>query len=209
MGWAAPPGPVVVDGLGNVYFADNDNNRIIRFGTDGSLNLVAGNGIAAAPGPIDGDGQSAQNVPLGTISGLVVDRNGRLLLGDDTLLAVRAITPTRSSPRSPAAGRRPWRAAAMGGRRHGGPRPRLRRHRRAGGRQRRPVLRGRQRQRHHRPGRHQRHDVGRHHPHRRGQPVDGVPARDSSIGTVSVMACEPTGGLVFDDTDILRRITPL
>ena len=209
-GLGSTPGPIAVDGLGNVYFADNDNNRIIRFGTDGSLNLVAGNGIAAAPGPIDGDGLSAQDVPLGTISGLVVDRNGRLLLGDDTLQAVRAITPdgviatVAGGGATPLASGGDWAADGTAARDL--------------------TLAGVDGLAVDNAGRFYVADndsgiivrvatdgtmsavitrTGG------GQPVDGVPARDSSIGTVGAMACEPGGGLVFDDTDILRRITPL
>ena len=209
-GLGSTPGPIAVDGLGNVYFADNDNNRIIRFGTDGSLNLVAGNGIAATPGPIDGDGAQAQSVPLGTISGLVVDRNGRLLLGDDTLQAVRAVTPDGIIATVAGGGGTPltdgsnWATDGTAARDL--------------------ALTGVDGLAVDNAGRFYVADndsgiilrvatdgamsavitrTGG------GQPVDGVPARDSSIGTVGAMACEPAGGLVFDDTDILRRITPL
>jgi molecular chaperone DnaK len=204
----ATPGPIAVDGVGNVYFADNDNHRIIRYGADASLNLVAGNGIAASPGPIDGDGQSAQTVPLGTINGLVVDRTGRLLLGDDTLQAVRAITPDGvintvagggttplSSGGSWAADGTPARDLALAG---------------IDGL---AVDNG---------GRFFVADndsgivfqVGTDGAvsavitrSSGGQPVDGVPARDSSIGTVGAMASDSSGALVFNDTNVLRRIT--
>jgi actin-like ATPase involved in cell morphogenesis/sugar lactone lactonase YvrE len=207
-GIGSTPGPIAVDGQGNVYFADNDNNRIIRYGTDASLNLVAGNGIAAAPGPIDGDGLQAQTVPLGTITGLVVDRTGRLLLGDDSLLAVRAITPdgvintVAGGGATPLASGGDWAAdgtpardlalASIDGLAVD-----------SGGRffvadtdsgiivqvgtdgtMAAVITRS-----------------------SGGQPIDGVPARDSSIGTVSALGVEPSGGLIVNDTNVLRRIT--
>ena len=204
----ATPGPITVDGLGNVYFADNDNHRIIRFGNDASLNLVAGNGIAAAPGPIDGDGQQAQSVPLGTISGLVVDRTGRLLLGDDTLLAVRAVTPdgvistVAGGGATPLAAGGDWAADGTaardlaltgidglavdnGGRffvadTDGGIVVQVG----TDGAMAAIITRS-----------------------SGGQPVDGVPASDSSIGTVSALAVDPSGGLIVNDSNVLRRIT--
>lgn len=92
-GLGTQPGPVAIDPLGNAYFADNANHRIVRRGVDGALSLVAGNGIAAVPGPVDGDGQAAQNVPVGLVTAMVIDRNGRLVFSDGVLLAVRSITP--------------------------------------------------------------------------------------------------------------------
>ena len=91
-GLGVTPGPVTVDGLGNLYFADNDTHRIIRRGTDGALSVVAGTGVAATS--IAGDGQVASSVPIGTVSGLAIDRSGSLLFADSTLLAVRAVSAT-------------------------------------------------------------------------------------------------------------------
>jgi actin-like ATPase involved in cell morphogenesis len=207
-GLGATPGPITVDGLGNVYFADNDNHRIIRYGTDASLNLVAGNGIAAAPGPIDGDGQQAQSVPLGTISGLVVDRTGRLLLGDDTLLAVRAITPDNVINTVAGGGATPL---ATGGAwaADGTPARDL-------------ALTGIDGLAVDNGGRFFVADndsgivvqVGTDGATAAvitrssgGQPVDGVPARDSSIGTIGAIGFDPSGAVIINDTNVLRRIT--
>jgi molecular chaperone DnaK len=207
-GLGSTPGPISVDGLGNVYFADNDNNRIIRYGTDASLNLVAGNGIAATPGPIDGDGSQAQSVPLGTITGLVVDRTGRLLIGDDTLLAVRAIAPDGVITTVAGGGATPL-AAGGDWAADGTPARDL-------------ALAGIDGLAVDNAGRFFVADndsgiivqvstdgamaavITRSSG---GQPVDDVPARDSSIGTVGAMACEPTGALIVNDTNVLRRIT--
>jgi sugar lactone lactonase YvrE len=90
-GLGATPGPIALDGVGNLYLADNDTHRIIRRGTDGSLSLIAGSGAAATPGPIAGDGQPAGSVPIGTITGLAVDPAGNLLFADSTTLAIRRV----------------------------------------------------------------------------------------------------------------------
>ena len=90
-GLGATPGPITLDGVGNLYLADNDTHRIIRRGTDGSLSLIAGSGAAATPGPLVGDGQPAGSVPIGTITGLAVDPAGNLLFADSTVVAIRRV----------------------------------------------------------------------------------------------------------------------
>ena len=83
------PGPLAFDGVGNLYLADNDNNRIIRLGTDGSLSLVAGNGAdPAGAAPADG---AAIAVPIGPVSGIAIDGTGRLLFADAGTGTVRAV----------------------------------------------------------------------------------------------------------------------
>ncbi len=90
-GLGATPGPITLDGVGNLYLADNDTHRIIRRGADGALSLIAGSGVAAAPGPLVGDGEPAGSVPIGTITGLVIDPAGNLLFADSTALAIRRV----------------------------------------------------------------------------------------------------------------------
>ncbi len=90
-GLGATPGPITLDGVGNLYLADNDTHRIIRRGTDGALSLIAGSGAAATPGPLVGDGQPAGSVPIGTITGLAIDPAGNLLFADSTALAIRRV----------------------------------------------------------------------------------------------------------------------
>jgi sugar lactone lactonase YvrE len=84
-GLGATPGPIALDGVGNLYVADNDTHRIIRRSTDGSLSLIAGSGIAATAGGLSGDGQNAGIVAIGTITGLAIDGRGNLIFTDATL----------------------------------------------------------------------------------------------------------------------------
>ena len=207
-GLGAQPGPVAIDPLGNAYFADNANHRIVRRGTDGSLSLVAGNGIAATPGPVDGDGQPAQNVPIGLVTAMVIDRNGRLVFNDGVLLAVRSITPDgiittvagggteplASGEGTWAADGTPARALAFGGvdglavdstgRLYVADDPSGAIIRIDGGGTIGAVI--------------VRNPAA--------APADGVAAKQSSVGQLGAMTCNPSGGLVFTDGTALRLI---
>lgn len=207
-GLGAQPGPVAIDPLGNAYFADNANHRIVRRGVDGALSLVAGNGIAATPGPVDGDGQPAQNVPIGVVTAMVIDRNGRLVFNDGVLLAVRSITPDGIINTIAGGGTQPlatgpgtWADDGTAGRSlvFGGvdglavdgngllyladdPSGAIVRLDGSG-------------------------NIGvviARNP--AAQPIDGVAARQSSVGQLGAMTCNPSGGLVFTDGTSLRLI---
>jgi actin-like ATPase involved in cell morphogenesis len=91
VGLGATPGPIALDDLGNAFFVDVDNRRIVRAGTDGSLNLVAGNGAAVGGAPV-GDGQRASDVPIGRVVGLAIDGSGTLLIADADTRSVRAVS---------------------------------------------------------------------------------------------------------------------
>ncbi|HNJ39250.1 MAG TPA: hypothetical protein PKZ53_02085, partial [Acidobacteriota bacterium] len=76
------PGPLVIDGAGNLFFADL-SNRVIRKieAQTGVISTVAGNGPLDQFGS-DGDGKPAINVWLASISGLAVDAAGNLYLAE-------------------------------------------------------------------------------------------------------------------------------
>jgi actin-like ATPase involved in cell morphogenesis len=90
VGLGPTPGPISIDGAGSAYVADNDNRRIIRRAPDGTLSLVAGNGVdgGGAPPPA---GAAATDVAIGDTSGLGVDAAGRLLLVQRATGAVLAV----------------------------------------------------------------------------------------------------------------------
>jgi len=91
VGIGATPGPLVLDGVGDLYIADNDHHRVIRRGPDGSLSLVAGNGQAASPGGTITDGQQAVTASLGKVVGLAIDLKGDLLIADRGVEIVRSV----------------------------------------------------------------------------------------------------------------------
>jgi len=67
---------VAVDGKGNLYFADFDNNRIRMVNSSGVISTVAGNGIRNS----SGDGGPATSAELYNPSGVALDGNGNLYI---------------------------------------------------------------------------------------------------------------------------------
>ncbi len=90
-GLSSDLGALSLDGGGNLFIADNGSSRIVRLAPDGGLTLVAGTGTPAAAGSVPVDGQAAATSPIGHVSGLAVDRSGRLLIADADLHVVRAV----------------------------------------------------------------------------------------------------------------------
>jgi YD repeat-containing protein len=72
------PVGVVVDGPGNVYITDSNNHRIRRVDTNGVITTVAGDGTAA----FGGDGGPATGAQLNVPSGVALDAQGNLYIGD-------------------------------------------------------------------------------------------------------------------------------
>src|SRR5438105_284513 len=69
---------VAVDRNGNYYIADADNGVILRVGSDGIANVIAGNGL---PG-ISGDGGLAVNASLDIPLSVAVDSAGNVYIGE-------------------------------------------------------------------------------------------------------------------------------
>ena len=84
----APTG-IALDAAGNVYFADNNNARIRKIGTNGIVTTVAGNGRAGFAGD-GGPGAGAMiNNPLGMVS----DAAGNIYFIDYSNYRIRKVAP--------------------------------------------------------------------------------------------------------------------
>jgi uncharacterized protein (TIGR03437 family) len=87
-------GPVdmLVDASGNLYIADQGNNRVRKVTPAGIIGTYAGTGIAGSAG----DGGSALTAQLNEPSGLAMDSSGRLYVTERSGARVRRITPASS-----------------------------------------------------------------------------------------------------------------
>jgi sugar lactone lactonase YvrE len=72
------PNDVAVDAAGNLYIADEDNNRIRMVNTAGIISTVAGNGSSG----FSGDGVLATTTSLNYPEGVAVDAAGDVLIAD-------------------------------------------------------------------------------------------------------------------------------
>jgi len=72
------PKGIAVDGEGNVYIADNQNNRIRKVSTDGIINTIAGTGVAG----FSGDGGPATSARLYQPGDVEIDSLGNILIAD-------------------------------------------------------------------------------------------------------------------------------
>ena len=93
------PQGVTVDLAGNIFIADEDNQRIREVTTDGIIHTVAGNGKQS----FSGDGGPSTNSALFLPEGVVAAPGGTVYFVDSGNHRVRALTPTSIQPSSPCA----------------------------------------------------------------------------------------------------------
>ena len=72
------PYDVAVDGSGNVYIADQDNNRVRKVDSSGTITTFAGTGV----GSFGGDGGSATSSMLSAPYDVAVDGSGNVYIAD-------------------------------------------------------------------------------------------------------------------------------
>lgn len=87
---ALDPRQLAVDGGGNVYVADNFNNRIRKISPSGVITTVAGNGRAG----FSGDGGAATDAQLSSPTGVAVDGGGNLYIADRGNNRIRKVSPS-------------------------------------------------------------------------------------------------------------------
>ncbi len=81
------PDGVAFDAIGNIYIADQGNNRIRKVNTAGIITTIAGNGTQG----FSGDGGTATNASLYAPSEVVIDAGGNLYFTDENNNRVRMV----------------------------------------------------------------------------------------------------------------------
>jgi uncharacterized protein (TIGR03437 family) len=84
----ASPAGLAFDSAGNLYIADEQNNRIRRVSPGGIIQTVAGNGAMGW----SGDGGPATAASLGQPDGVAVDAGGNIYIADTVTHRIRKIT---------------------------------------------------------------------------------------------------------------------
>ncbi len=75
---------------GNLYIADQGNNRVRKINSSGVITTVAGTGIAG----FDGDGFAATNAKINEPLGLATDAHGNLFFSDNANHRIRKVDPS-------------------------------------------------------------------------------------------------------------------
>ncbi|HWY98003.1 MAG TPA: T9SS type A sorting domain-containing protein, partial [Bacteroidia bacterium] len=83
------PTGIAIDDSGNVYIADEDNNRIRKVNTKGIITTVAGNGTASYAG----DGGPAVLAEINFPGGVTVDKSYNIYIADASNNRIRMVGP--------------------------------------------------------------------------------------------------------------------
>ena len=81
------PTGVAIDGLGNIYIADNVNNRIRKVNNSGIITTIAGNGSIG----YSGDGGLATTAKLYSPTGIAIDSIGNIYIADQYNQRIRKV----------------------------------------------------------------------------------------------------------------------
>jgi len=81
------PTGVAVDSAGNIYIAEQNNNRIRKVSTSGNISTVAGNGTKV----YSGDGGAAISAELNQPAGVAVDSAGNIYIADYVNHSIRKV----------------------------------------------------------------------------------------------------------------------
>jgi len=88
------PQCVRIDSIGNVYIADNFNDRIRKVDTSGIISTIAGNGTAG----FSGDNGPATAAELNAPSGVAIDATGKVYIADNFNNRIRRSGPPDLMP---------------------------------------------------------------------------------------------------------------
>jgi uncharacterized protein (TIGR03437 family) len=83
------PNGVAVDGQGNLFIADSNNNRVLKVSASGVITTLAGNGTAG----FSGDGGSATSAQFSQPQYLAADGAGNVFISDTGNNRIRKVSP--------------------------------------------------------------------------------------------------------------------
>lgn len=83
------PAGVAIDGPGNLYIADEGNNRVRKISPDGIISTVVGNGASG----YSGDDGPAIKARLNSPTGVAVDGFGNIYIADHDNYRIRKVSP--------------------------------------------------------------------------------------------------------------------
>lgn len=89
------PMGIAIDGPGNIYICDVNNNRIRMINTSGIISTIAGNGTAG----FSGDGGSPVLASLDRSTGVAIDNTGKIYIADNNNNRIRILQPPINRPR--------------------------------------------------------------------------------------------------------------
>ena len=72
------PAGLYADSSGNLFFADQSNNRVRMISTSGIITTIVGNGV----GGFSGDGGQATAAEINAPQGIFIDKKGNIYIGD-------------------------------------------------------------------------------------------------------------------------------
>jgi hypothetical protein len=85
----ADPNGIAVASDGTLYIGDRLNHRVRKVSSDGTISTIAGTGVQG----LSGDGGPAVDAQFGYVSRVQLDRDGGLLVSDQTNSRIRKILP--------------------------------------------------------------------------------------------------------------------
>lgn len=83
------PTQIALDPAGNLLITDSNQHKVWRLAPNGTVRTVAGTGAAG----FSGDGGPAAGAQLSSPSGIAVDAQGNIFIGDAGNLRIRQVTP--------------------------------------------------------------------------------------------------------------------
>jgi sugar lactone lactonase YvrE len=86
---ATAPGGLAVDGSGNLFIADQGNNRVRKVSSNGIITTLAGTGVAG----FSGDGGLATAAQLSQPEAVAVDASGNVYIADKANSRIRKVSP--------------------------------------------------------------------------------------------------------------------